>query len=67
MKVNITKAIEKVGKLRWWHIALISLTLSALAGLSSGLPSKKKENCTTLILNKHRGHRRDGYLGLHGR
>ncbi len=42
MKVNMTKAIEKVGKLKWWHIALISLTLSALAGLSSGLPSKKE-------------------------
>jgi tryptophan-rich sensory protein len=42
MKPNTTVIIKKGLELKWWHIALISVAVSAIGGLSSGIPSKKE-------------------------
>ncbi|MEO8819527.1 MAG: TspO/MBR family protein [Ginsengibacter sp.] len=34
--------IKKFSKLKWWQIALLSIVVSAIGGLSSGLPNKKE-------------------------
>lgn len=41
MKKITTTFFEDTSKLKWWHIALISIVVSAIGGLSSGIPSKK--------------------------
>ena len=34
---------RKFSKLKWWEIALISIVVSAIGGLASGLPHKKEK------------------------
>jgi tryptophan-rich sensory protein len=42
MKVNLSGIAEKSAKLKWWHIVLISVAMTALGGLSSGIPNTKE-------------------------